>query len=393
MLTNANFFSRGKSYVAFASFALALSVGCDTHTTSTDSLVQTTLANLQTQDYLDVNAFTVIASGGGGNVYVTQVPRTEGKRHTSQCVRVISNTGQSAADLPLRWQRFASVLGEPTAVVSIRGLTTLSNGDLVLAVNGSTRARSLISLWVYNPRTDVLRLVADAKGLTEASGMGASLALADAEVVRAGRYVWVCLRTVDETVFLRIDTRELGAEKGPRLARPFQRLRLDKQTVTLLPDDRLAGYDDGTLWVLRQQPNDLYRISTDGRLLIENRPADLSPMLVPPLRATRIRPDGTEFVQILSAYSNEAPLAPGAPSVLPPGRIAAIQYPAFESAIENAPPGVKPTMLDRAAIKARPTFPLHALRITAWCMNPTTGEITLYDDMSGEVMRMTIEKK
>ena len=310
-----------------------------------------------------------------------------------QVVQMIGGADQQLRDLPLQPARFASALGEPTAVVSIRGLTTLSNGDLVLAVNGSTRVKLLMGIWIYNPRTDALRELFNESALREVSGMGASLTLADAEVVRAGRYVWVCLRTVDETVFLRIDTRELGAEKGPRLARPFQRLRLDKQTVTLLPDDRLAGYDDGTLWVLRQQPNDLYRISTDGRLLIENRPADLSPMLVPPLRATRIRPDGTEFVQILSAYSNEALLVIGAPGVLPPGRIAAIQYPAFESVIENAPPGVKPTMLDRAAIKARPTFPLHALRITAWCMNPTTGEITLYDDMSGEVMRMTIEKK
>lgn len=328
---------------------------------------------------LRANCRTLLAAGVGGVTYVAQVTDDAQER-----IRAIDNAGR-VRETTLNGSRLAEAMGLPQAPASLRAMTALPNGNLLLYVNGFSRRRALTSLWLWNPATDALRQIATEEDLANASGMGPSVELADATLTRADGSVWLVLRHVDATRCLQLDVHDLTTRGSTRLARPFEQLR-DSESgdpVRLAADDVVFGRGDGTLWLLRREEGLLRRIGSDGRLHpADPPPADRPPLLAPPLDLDDPRlvtqPAAQRQVLFLPNVGVPADAFATASLSTEPMR----RYPAFVFT------GPRQTFIERDEITARPTFPVHALRITSWCIDPNSGLIHAYDAMSGELLRV-----
>ncbi|MDB5327173.1 MAG: hypothetical protein JWM57_2742 [Phycisphaerales bacterium] len=289
------------------------------------------------------------------------------------------------------WGRFASTKLGPlvrggdgtsrvAAAVAIRD-------DLVLYARADRDHDA--GVFVFRSRRDELISVADAREMRSQLAAGASLDLAEPQMLVAGDTIWLILRIADQINLLRIDARQV-AGGAPRLSRPFAQLT-DGQSgdasapFTVLRDDAWFVDTDGSLAVLRPTTGECWRVGTGGKLISQPnrtpRPVPTVGPLVLPARvgaAEGASPPDTG-PRVLEFFTDAPPLSvdPLAVSAEP------LQYPLL---VVHGPNG--DTVIDRDAMNMRLGFPKRALRITAWCVDG--NGVLAYDAMSGEIFRITL---
>jgi hypothetical protein len=295
-------------------------------------------------------------------------------------VRVIGG-GRDVQTLPLSAERLRQTIGSPDGTPTIVTIAVLPGGSLVLATSGASRQRSLASLQVYDIASDRLTLLSTAAELASASGLGDSLDIADLQLAAAGQVVWLWLRQPDRSVLLQYDARQL--ESGvARAGRPFTQWTWDDQPLRI-GQAVLTGRVDGGFWLLESgakgTASKLWQIDAQGAAVPADWPVDAPAPTVPPLPLG----DGPDAPQL---YFFGRPRDTDASQ--PIGGARHERYPVLE--IRGR--GKTLTRFDREAIVVRPTFPLHALRLTAWCRDAQTGDVIAYDRLSGEVFRITLPR-
>lgn len=254
----------------------------------------------------------------------------------------------------------------------VRAVVALGRDDWLLYVADAGR-EAVGGLYRLAGATAQPRQVLETRDIERASGMGTLLALADVQMARAGSDVWVMLRSPDQTAFCRLDPARLLAG-DPRLTRAFDTVWVRETPLLIEPGDRWTGRADGGLDLFRPTTGETWRVDSAGRATLQKTPDDRPRPTVAPLALTPLTLK-KEGPAMLSFY-------PERPHTAAVG--AAVRYPAF--VIRR---GRADVVIDRDAIDIRPGFPAYALRITAWCVEPATGDVLAYDAMSGEVFRLT----
>lgn len=325
---------------------------------------------------LRANQRTLLAAGTGGRVFVAQPDADK-----TLAVQSIDSAGDVRAT-QLSSLRIAELLKAPGGVPLLRAMVALDDGRILACYGGTLRTRSLACLVLFDPANESLRLLASPDDLARASDMGLTLDLAEAELALAGDSIWLWLRHVDESVFLRIDARQV-ASGTVRLAKPFSVLRLDEATFRPDPSDRIFGQIDATLYLIRRSTGELWRLSREGRAYRVEAPSHAGRMTAPPLTLTPAGAQPTRlwfFADPGQTHDNMAPPVVGDSEL--------VRYPVL---LIQEPE--KSTILDRAQMDVRMAFPLHAMRVTNWAYDRSGDRIVAYDAMSGEVFRLQISRR
>ena len=323
-------------------------------------------------------------------------------------------------------------LGAAGGELSIRAVAPLDRRRLVVYAAGSQRRTSLASLWVIDPAANTTTLVASAAALASASGLGDSLDLADAQCVATDRGVWLCLYHSDAAVFFLLPA---GLGPGTLLHPAFTRLKSETGPVRLMSGDRLfaRGAEETTADAAGILAGDaastsagaaagnsaggvaegLGLLKEDGRVLaigVDGRVSELPPLetgaraSAPPLPVTVNGQDGRYRLDFLvsdgpapdpftATAGDRARYPKLVLSPLPTGTGIAKRNsasPAAPPPTLPAAPAARRIVFDRDAITVRPGFPVHSLRLTAWCQDPASGDVIAYDAFSGEVMRIKL---
>lgn len=347
-------------------FALLLAA-CDEPPPPVQRPPPTPTAELRTVVSLRANQETLLAAGAGGRVYFSQP-------YESPDVRFLGSDAQ-VRPTALTSANIAKLLGQPAGDARVRAIAPLPGGDLIAYFGGTSRSQSLAALVRYRAADDTVALLAPSGDLATASGLGRTIDLAEPQLARAGDFVWLWLRTFDQSVFLRIDVRLL-AGGAFRLAKPFGELTTGTGTFRFA-SDVLTGDAGGTLHLLRPGTRDLWTISETGRAERVETDPDGPVRTVAPLlyreAATARRATRLSFLPYAELSLDGAP-----------GRVqAGPRYPALRLSDDAGE-----TILSRDALRPRAAFPLHALRLTRWIVEPNSGDVIAYDAMSGEILRI-----
>ena len=271
--------------------------------------------------------------------------------------------------------RMTSALGSRTAPV-VRAALRGNDDGLILYTAGTDGPRSLAGLWVYRLGNEAPLQIADATTLAQSSRLGPTIDLADAQLVRTSAGVMLCLVQSDAAAFLRLPDGPLKPGAALRLA--FSAVRVDGEPLRLTTHDTFYTGPEGGLRLMRADGTLLAIDDTGNAKPLPTEPGRPA-MSVPPLS---LRSPGGQVGQL--AFYPE----PGQTrDVLTTPNLAAApaRYPALVLS-----DGQRTTVFDRDAIDVRPGFPVHALRITAWCQDPASGDVIAYDSFSGEIMRVKI---
>lgn len=274
--------------------------------------------------------------------------------------------------------KVAELLGLPGAKPVLRAFTTTSDGRIVAYFNGTERLRSLCSLVLYDPVKQDLSLLADAETLAKVSEMGLMLDLADGQLVRSGSILWLCLIHADQSVVLQIDARRL-VTGTVRLARAFRSPKLGHASFQFKPGDRLSGQPDETVWLIRPNTGELWRINRDGEVLPVSAPEHRGTLTVYPLSVTNIPAlPGVRRIWFMASLPRTAD-----PTARPILDDDITRYPIliYESETESL-------RVERDRWLVRQGFPVYAIRLTEWVVDPGNGDLLAYDRMSGEVFRL-----
>lgn len=293
-------------------------------------------------------------------------------------LQILEPNGQSRTT-DLTPQRVADLLKLPTSKPVLRSILALPDGRLLAYFNGTERTQSLCSLVLYDPMNQDLQLLAGAETLAGISEMGLLLDLADAQLVRFGSTVWLCLIHSDRSVFLQFDARKL-VSGTVRLAKAFQDLKLDDTPFRLKPGDQLSGQSDETVWLFRPSTSELWQIHQDGKLVPVTGVEHRGTLTVYPLSPGRIPAwRGVQRVWFIASIPRTADL-----TIRPILDDDITRYPIliYESEKESL-------RIERDDWIVRQGFPVYAIRVTRWVVDPTSGDILAYDGMSGEVFRLT----
>lgn len=293
-------------------------------------------------------------------------------------LRVLEPNGQSRTT-ELTPSKVAELLGIPGAKPVLRTITTLNNGQVVAYFNGTERTKSLCSLVLYDPVKQDVSLLAGPETLVRESEMGLTLDLADAQLIRSGSTVWLCLIHADQSVVLQLDARRL-VSGTVRLAKAFRTLKLNDAPFRLKPGDRINGQPDETVWLIRPMTGELWQINRDGELLPVSPPEHGGVMTVYPLCPGPI-PElfGVKRIWFIASLPRTAD--PTARPTLD-GDITLYPVLIYESESESL-------RVERDRWIVRQGFPLYAVRLTEWVVDPISTDILAYDRMSGEVFRLT----
>jgi hypothetical protein len=348
-------------------FALLL-VSCDKGAPAPKPTPRKPSADLITLVSLRATQRTVITITQNGRIYICQPD-------ADSSVRVFENG--ELRYTALTPARIAQQMGETQTTGSIRSIVTLPSGEILAYYSGTSRRSSLTSLVTYDPNTEAMKVVATSSQLAEVTKMGLSIDLADAQLVRAGNSIWLWLQHVDQSVLFALEPRQILSGDTASW-RPIRNLRMDEGTLTLTAGDQLFGQLDGTVWTLRPSTGELWRLSVEGRAF-GGLQSDKRPRLsVVPLV---LREGKTKEPRLLFYPFEDIPADPlTAPDL---SDADATRYPAFVASTKD-----KQLVLDRDAMKVRPAFPLYAIRITTWQLDPAGDGIVAYDIMSGEILRL-----
>lgn len=264
----------------------------------------------------------------------------------------------------------------------IRAAAAAANGEALLYVVPLGRA-DVGGLWRWRPGGEAARRVIADRDVAQVTGIGPQLPLAEVQMAAAGGDVWVLLRTPDAAVACRLDARRL--DNGPRLVRAFDRvtdggatLRVERQDVwSGRPDGGIGGGPGGGLTLFRPSGGEAWRVDAAGQATgltaaETGETPTQSPRPIATVPPLDVLVGGRS--QVLRFYP-DAPRTPDQPAE-------EVRYPLLLIG-----GGKDEVVIDRDALRVRPVFPVHGLRLTAWCVD-AAGYVMGYDAMSGEVFRL-----
>jgi hypothetical protein len=355
----------------FLLLTIVTAVSCDNAGTSSGPPPRKPSADVASLVSLRANQRTDIAITTAGRIYVCQPD-------ADSSVRILEGTEPKYTSLTPA--RVAQLLGDSEAKGTLRAMTAMPSGELLVYYSGSTRRQSASSLLLFDPIKDTLKVAASAEQLAEVTKMGVSLDLADAQLERAGGTIWVLLRHVDQTALFAIDARQIGSGDVTSW-RPIRSLRADDGIVAIAKDDRLFGQLDGSAWLLRPATGELWQLSTEGRAYASKLPPNRPRTSVVPIS---LPPTSTRKAQRLMFYPFED--LPADPLTSPDVReFDFTRYPAFVLSAKDTE-----FVIERDAINTRPAYPTYAMRFTSWALDPTGDGVVAYDAMSGEIVRIRL---
>ena len=258
----------------------------------------------------------------------------------------------------------------------------------VVLLAGTRGRASLASLWRLAAGARVPVLLAGPDALGRASGLGGLIDLDDGTLARVGDDVVVALSGQGGPAVVRVDGWSLaaagnGAGGGRGDARALRMTRLfatpneDGQPIPPKPGDAWFGRPDGSLNLLRAATGQVWTVDPGGTATAWALPPGRPALGVPPLDLPV--PPGAPAARLWFYPDTPTDTAAGTPAD------AAVRYPALVLRQENAE-----RVFDRDALTVRPGFPTHAMRLSAWCPDPATGDVLAVDAMSGEVFRITL---
>jgi hypothetical protein len=350
---------------------LVFAVSCDDAVAPRAAAQRKPSAEIASLVSLRANQRTDIAITTGSRIYVCQPD-------ADSSVRFIE--GSEPKYTSLTPARVAQLVGDSEAKGTLRALTSMPSGELLVYYSGSTRRQSASSLLLFDPIKETLKVAATAQQLAEVTKMGPSLDLADAQLERAGSTIWFLLRHVDQTALFALDARQIGSGdlSSWRLIRT---LRTDEGVVAIAKEDRLFGQLDGSAWLLRPTTGEVWQLNAEGRAYVSKLPANRPRTSVVPIT---LPPTATRKAQRLMFYPFED--LPPDPLMSPDIReFDLTRYPAFLLSTKDTE-----FVIEREAINTRPAYPTYAMRLTAWALDPGGDGVVAYDGMSGEIVRIRL---
>jgi hypothetical protein len=108
----------------------------------------------------------------------------------------VIGSGEVSVSTPLSSQNILGELGEK-GTGNIQSIAAGGDGNIYFFFMGGSKRKTIACFGRYDPRTHLLRILANEARLESATGMGASLTLASGTVACAGPAVWLWIRHAD----------------------------------------------------------------------------------------------------------------------------------------------------------------------------------------------------
>ncbi len=313
-----------------------------------------------------------MVAGNNEQVYFLQ-PETDG----ANVIRAIKSDGQ-IIDTQLTAANISRHLNKPQLRGTIRAMTAIPGGKILLYYAGTDSSESLASLLVYNTDNGELQTIVNTTELAEQTGLGILLDIAEVQIVFTGEAFWFWFSHVDANVFLRIDARDMQNIK-PKLQRSFDKLYTDEGPLKITSRDTLFGDYAGGLWLIRENSNSLLRLSTTGQAFPERNQKNRNFSPLPPIALSERNQQNQPLM--LHFYPTDDLRTPDEAIQLIDNQ--KLAYPVFE-----VTGGKQDVIIDRNRFIIRSGFPLHALRLSNWLPVPNSNDLISYDAMSGEIFRI-----
>jgi hypothetical protein len=241
---------------------------------------------------------THVAIDPASNIYFVQETEDGGDG------MYVVGSGEVSIATPLSSQNILAELGEKGSG-NIQSIAAGADGNIYFFFMGGSKRKTVASFGRYDPRTHLIRILADEARLESSTGMGASLTLASGTVACAGPAVWLWIRHADES-------------------------RLFSTKFGQIPDEGMLSFQRATTVRSRTGPIDMTRDDLklgggfgDSLLLVDTWTAAL----------WKIEPSGN--AEVLQSLVN-LPIALGLPGANPRGEIAM-----FASTSERIEPRVE----------------------------------------------------
>jgi hypothetical protein len=238
--------------------------------------------------------------------------------------------------------------------------------------------RTVLAVGNYDVFTTRVRIFADTSRLTRATGFGASIELADGDVVLTQRRCWVWMRHLDGSVLLSIDLARLPSDGFAELTRPFTEVRYGSERLAMnRPEYRLSPVGDGDdLLLVDAYTGGLFRIDPLGRATLISSLIGMPKALSPAVAM----PDPNRGRLLLFAGEDQT-IEPKVESRIDAPPLDTV-FPAFLI----FEPGSPITAIPHRRLTARPGMPLYALRIDSIAAEPS-GTYLAFDIANGELLR------
>ncbi len=232
----------------------------------------------------------------------------------------------------------------------------------------------------FHVRDESIHILFDTNRLADMTGMGSSIDLARATLVRGGSKAYLLLRHTDAWTVLSFDAKRFAPGVNFHFGRAFEKVIAvgDEQQELDLRSERyqLAGGEGENLLLVDLKSGVMWQVDPAGhatlRLMLTGLPRDLSRPLV-------TRPD-----QILIFAADSEPIEADVSDALIARNLPRTTYPALLQI-----DGKKITSIGRDDLHAYGGFPVYTMRVHD--LVPTTdGSYVAYDLASGQLMRMKL---
>lgn len=339
-----------------------------------------TRGHLQTLAVLAPNRPTSLAVLASGKVFFCQTTPdgrdlvlTIGGREVPEPTALTSST-------------IADAIGDPLINGNIESLAAGPDGRLWFFFRGSVgeqrQRRTVMAVGTYDVFTTRIRIYADLALLRAASEFGASIELADGDVVCGRNVCWIWMRHLDGSALLTIDLSRLPAEGPAEVTRPFPSVRYGSETLLMnRPEYRLSSAGDGTddLLLVDAYTGGLFRLDPLGRASLMSVLIGLPKLLSP--AAPMPAPNAGKTL----LFAGDAdPIEPKVQS--------RIDAPSIDSAFPAFlifEPQRRIAAIAHQQLTGRLGLPVYALRIDKLLPEPG-GTFLAYDAANGEIMRVRL---
>lgn len=339
-----------------------------------------TRGHLQTLAVLAPNRPTSIAVLPSGKLFFCQTTPdgrdlvlTIGNREVPEPTALTSST-------------IADAIGDPLINGNIESLTAGHDGRLWFFFRGSVgeqrQKRTVMAVGSYDVFTTRIRVYADLARLRAATEFGASIELADGDVICGRNLCWIWLRHLDGSALLAIDLSRLPADGPVELLRPFPIVRYGSETLLMNRREyRLSAAGDGTddLLLVDAYTGGLFRVDPLGRASLMSALIGL-PRLLSPAAAMPAPNAG----RTLLFAADADPIEPKVES--------RIDAPSIDSAFPAFlifEPQRRIAAIAHQQLTGRLGLPVYALRIEELLPEPG-GTFLAFDAANGELMRVRL---
>jgi len=338
--------------------------------------------DLQPLTPLTPNRTTHVAADPLGNICWLQ--ETESADDTV----FIMGEGQIPRVSDLTTSRVADTInGGRGATGRIQSIAAGRGGEIYFYFIGRSGKRLIAALGLYTPKNSRIRILADADALKDASGLGASVALARGTLYSNNACVWLWLRHSDDSALFRLRHTDIPAAGSPRLAESLMSVTIQDQKVSLTDDDyNFAPAGDDTLFWMDTDESELRQIDGLGRVKTVRSLIGLPVALSAPVRGDQGK---------LLMFAGDAPIMEAQHI----GQVDAqrvrlnVKYPAMLMFAGGGAPGQPVRAVGADSFVIYSGFPLSTMRIRNLIPEAKGGTWIAYDPSSGELLRLRLREK